>query len=174
MHYCAMTGKTATTAFQSPVGVMTLIATDDQLTKVQFPRPTAIVGAKPVCDAHAHPVLALALAQLSEWFAGQRMDFDLPLAPASDEGALLRAAIASVPYGETRSYGALATQFGSAAQAVGQACKTNPFPIIIPCHRVVSTAGPEFYSGGAGPRTKTWLLDFEYGNLPPERRNRLI
>jgi methylated-DNA-[protein]-cysteine S-methyltransferase len=57
---------------------------------------------------------------------------------------------------------------------VGQACKSNPFPIIIPCHRVVSASGTEYYSGGNGPRTKTWLIDFEQDHLPPEKRTRLI
>jgi methylated-DNA-[protein]-cysteine S-methyltransferase len=73
----------------------------------------------------------------------------------------LRAGIAGVPYGETLTYGALARLIDSAPRAVGQACKRNPFPIIIPCHRVTSASGPEHYSGGAGISTKAWLLDFE-------------
>jgi methylated-DNA-[protein]-cysteine S-methyltransferase len=169
-----MMGETATATFQCPIGALTLSATGNLLTRIRFPpQNTEAIAASP-SDSRAHPVLALALDQLEQWFAGQRTAFDLPLAPATAEGAALRAAIASVPYGETRTYGALAAQFGSAAQAVGQSCKTNPFPIIIPCHRVVSTAGPEFYSGGDGPRTKTWLLDFEHANLPPEQRTRLL
>jgi methylated-DNA-[protein]-cysteine S-methyltransferase len=50
---------------------------------------------------------------------------------------------------------------------VGQACRRNPFPIIIPCHRVTSTSGREFYSGGEGPRTKAWLIAFEKGKPYP-------
>ena len=72
------------------------------------------------------------------------------------------------------TYGELAANCGSVARAVGGACKSNPFPIIIPCHRVTSAAGPEYYSGGDGPRTKTWLLDFEYSNLPEPQRTRLL
>jgi methylated-DNA-[protein]-cysteine S-methyltransferase len=169
-----MMGKTATATFQSPIGALTLFATGDVLTRVRFPPPQTEGRAASPAEDSAHPVLALAFDQLEQWFAGQRTAFDLPLAPATADGAALRVAIASVPYGETRTYGALAAQFSSAAQAVGQACKTNPFPIIIPCHRVVSTAGPEFYSGGDGPRTKTWLLDFEHANLRPAQRTRLL
>lgn len=173
-HYWAMIAETATAAFHGPIGVMTLTVTGDVLSRVRFPRTTSQDTAGSPHKIPEHPVLALAFEQLTEWFAGRRTSFALPLAPATAEGALLRAAIASIPYGETRTYGALATLFGSAAQAVGQACKTNPFPIIIPCHRVVSTAGPEFYSAGDGPRTKTWLLDFEYANLPAGQGTRLL
>lgn len=99
---------------------------------------------------------------MRDWFSGRRKDFSLPLAPApGEEGERLRAAIASVPYGDTRTYGALAKQAGSVARAIGQACKTNRYPIIIPCHRIVSASGPEYYSAGTGPDTKAWLLDFE-------------
>ena len=123
----------------------------------------------------AHPLLGVVITQMRDWFAGARQTFDLPLAPLnSAEGEKLRAGIASIPYGQTQTYGALADHIGSVARAVGQACKTNPFPLIIPCHRVTSTSGPEFYSGGDGPRTKTWLLDFEYTHLPPGLRTRLI
>jgi methylated-DNA-[protein]-cysteine S-methyltransferase len=123
----------------------------------------------------SHPLLSTTLNQLEQWFGGKRQEFDLPLMPStSEEAARLRAAIASVGFGTTLTYGALADQIGSAARAIGQACKTNPFPIIIPCHRIVSASGPEFYSGGAGPKTKTWLLDFEYAKLPDLQKHRLL
>ncbi len=153
----------------TPVGTITLTADATQLTGIRIGRSG---GGDSVSG---HPVLAEAMAQLAAWFAGERQDFALPLARCeSDESATLRAAIASVPYGETRTYGALAELSGSVARAVGQACKTNAFPLIIPCHRVTSATGPEYYSAGDGPRTKTWLLDFEYAHLPPERRTRLL
>ncbi|MEY2928314.1 MAG: hypothetical protein RL367_2791, partial [Pseudomonadota bacterium] len=122
-----------------------------------------------------HPVLREAVSQVRAFFAGELTLFNLPLVGlGSEEGEKLRAGIAAIPYGKTITYGILATQTGSVARAVGQACKTNPYPIIIPCHRVVSTAGPEYYSGGDGPRTKTWLIDFEYDHLPPDQRTRLL
>jgi methylated-DNA-[protein]-cysteine S-methyltransferase len=150
--------------------MITLVAEGDMLISCRIGRQS---GADH-CDS-GNEVLDEAARQMRDWFAGKRRAFDLPLAPlASDEGARLRAGIAEIPYGETLTYGALGERVGSVARAVGQACKTNPFPIIIPCHRVTSSAGPEYYSGGDGPRTKTWLLDFEYAHLPAERRMRLI
>jgi methylated-DNA-[protein]-cysteine S-methyltransferase len=169
-----MTGPTATVRITSPIGMISLTATDDWLTGIRIARSG---GAREESThiATGHPVLAQAQAQIGDWFTGERHSFDLPLAPpTSTEGAVMRAAIAAIPYGETTTYGALAAQCGSVARAVGQACKTNAFPILIPCHRVVSTSGPEFYSGGDGPRTKSWLIDFEYANLPAEQRTRLI
>ncbi len=110
--------------------------------------------------------VAEAADQLRAYFAGTLRGFDLPLAPAaSTRGAALRAAIASVPYGETATYGQLARAHDSGAQAMGQACARNPFPIIIPCHRVTSSGGAaEHYSGGDGPRTKAWLNAHEARN----------
>ena len=163
---------TATARLDCPLGTISLAADDACLLGLRVSRETLGHAHD---SAAEHPVLAAALLQLSQLFAGERTIFDLPLAPqGSTEGETLRAGIAAIPYGETMTYGALAAQTGSIARAVGQACKTNPYPLIIPCHRVVSTAGPEFYSAGDGPRTKTWLLDFEYNNLPPEKRTRLI
>lgn len=164
-----MPGATATASFSSPIGAITLAASDTHLLGVRIARDA------PATAATGHPVLKDALEQFSQWFAGERTGFDLPLAPLdSEEGERLRAGIAAIPYGETRTYGAVADQTGSIARAVGQACATNPYPILIPCHRVVSASGPEYYSAGQGPRTKTWLLDFEHDHLPPERRTRLL
>lgn len=101
--------------------------------------------------------------QIAQWFAGERTMFDLPLAPAGTaRGQALRDAIAAVGYGETTSYGALARQAGSGARAIGQACARNPYPIIIPCHRILAAQGAlGAYSAGDGPTTKQWLLDHE-------------
>lgn len=162
--------ETATASVITPIGLVVLTATQDALVSVRI-RPQGGQASLPAI----HPLLMDAARQMDDWFAGKRIGFDIPLVPlGSAEGESLRAGIASVAYGETLTYGALADRIGSAARAVGQACKTNTYPIIIPCHRVVSSAGPEFYSGGAGPRTKSWLLDFEYDHLPPDRRNRLL
>lgn len=160
----------ATAAIATPIGLVKLTASEAVLLGVKI-----LPGRTDAISPFGHPVLTPALRQMSEWFAGVRQDFDLPLkALDSSEGSILRAGIANVPYGQTLTYGEVAARTGSIARAVGQACKTNPFPIIIPCHRVTSASGPEFYSGGAGPRTKTWLLDFEHDHLPPHERNRLL
>jgi methylated-DNA-[protein]-cysteine S-methyltransferase len=163
-----MTGPIATAQIETAIGCLLLSADDDHLLSVRFKRSSAKTG--PVT-----PILAETVTQLDRWFAGKLQYFDLPLFPLpTEEGRILRAGIASVPYGETLTYGAVAALTGSVARAVGQACKTNTFPLIIPCHRVISSAGPEYYSGGDGPRTKSWLIDFEYANLAPEKRTRLI
>jgi methylated-DNA-[protein]-cysteine S-methyltransferase len=164
-----MLGATATVTFASPIGAIRISADAEKICAVRIGREA------PATAATGHPLLAEALAQFRAWFDGRLTGFDLPLAPLdTEEGERLRHGIAAIPYGETMTYGAIADKTGSVARAVGQACKTNAFPIIIPCHRVVSASGPEYYSAGDGPRTKTWLLDFEHDHLPPERRTRLI
>ena len=152
-----MKAAPATASMETPIGMIMFTASAQSLLSVR-------ILARPLGARHdaTHPVLEEAMGQFKEWFAGRRTLFTLPLAPAgSIEGEKLRAAIASIPYGETATYGALAARCGTIARAIGQACKTNPFPLLIPCHRVVSTAGREYYSAGAGPETKAWLLDFE-------------
>jgi methylated-DNA-[protein]-cysteine S-methyltransferase len=164
-----MRSRLATARFERPIGPITVEADGEYLVGLK------IAGSATAIIETTHPILVLAIEQLAEWFAGERENFDLPLLPLdSGQGATLRSGIAAIPYGTTMTYGALATQTGSIARAVGQACKTNPFPIIIPCHRVISSAGPEYYSAGGGPRTKTWLIDFEYDHLPTDQRTRML
>lgn len=108
-------------------------------------------------------VVREAAAQLRAYFDGRLHDFDIPLIPLpSLRGQVLREGIAAIGYGETLSYGALARSLGSAPRAVGQACARNPYPLVIPCHRVLASGGKlGAYSAGEGPRTKQWLLDHE-------------
>jgi methylated-DNA-[protein]-cysteine S-methyltransferase len=109
-------------------------------------------------------LLARARDQLQLYFDGGLRDFDLPLAPA---GSAYRqrvwAALQQIPFGATCSYAALATRAGGSARSIGGANGANPIPIIIPCHRVVGTAGIGGYSGGDGIATKRWLLALEQG-----------
>jgi len=112
------------------------------------------------------------LAQLREYFAGRRRDFDLPLAWPRLEptaAAVLRALI-GVGYGETVTYGELARRSGTGvpARAIGPIMAANPWPIVVPCHRVVAADGLGGYSGGERGHeleTKRWLLETE-GALP--------
>ncbi len=116
----------------------------------------------PPVGGYARPVREAA-RQIAEYFEGRRSMFDVALdrAPTA-RGNMLRCSIIGIPYGDTVSYGQLARQVGSAARAIGQACARNPFPIIVPCHRVTGAGGAlGQYSGGEGPRTKIWLLDHE-------------
>lgn len=167
-----MRRPTATARVESPLGALLLTADDAHLIGIRVPRTGDAGTTSGDVD---HPVIAAAARQLTAWFQGEIQTFDLPLAPAAtEEAALLRRAISDIPYGNTMTYGDVAARCGSIARAVGGACKANPFPIVVPCHRVTSAAGPEFYSAGDGPRTKSWLIDFEYSNLPPDQRTRLL
>jgi methylated-DNA-[protein]-cysteine S-methyltransferase len=103
--------------------------------------------------------------QLHAYFDGQLQAFTLPLAPA---GSAYRQRIwrelQRIPYGETRSYAAIAAAAGGSARSVGGANGANPIPIVIPCHRVIGTSGLGGYSGGDGLATKRFLLALEHSN----------
>lgn len=156
-----MSHPPATILVNSPVGTIELVAEEGCLTSLKI-----MPGAKLSDDTADDPVLVETVKQLDEYFGGKRENFDVSLAPLSTaRGEALRAGIASIPYGETLTYGMLAKVIESAPRAVGQACRRNPFPIIIPCHRVTSANGaPEHYSGGDGINTKSWLNAFEAKN----------
>ncbi len=109
------------------------------------------------------PLLIEAKRQLDAYFDGDLADFDLPLDPmGTKHQEKVWQAMLKIPYGETTSYGKLAKDIGSAAQAVGTACGRNPIPILVPCHRVLGSAG-KFggYSGDGGLYTKRALLVLE-------------
>jgi len=141
-------------ALATPIGLVRVHARD------RLESVTIVPDGEEVAAATA--LLRAALEQLSDYFAGHRTAFDLPLAPsATPRGEALRAAMAAIPFGETRTYGEAAHRIGSSPRALGGACRRNPFPVIIPCHRVISASGAQFYSAGAGPSTKAWLLAHE-------------
>jgi methylated-DNA-[protein]-cysteine S-methyltransferase len=136
----------------SPFGPLTLLAEDGAVTGLRW-------GQGP--DS-ADPLLAEAAGQIAAYFAGRLRRFDLPLAPrVSDFQKGFLAALSAIPFGETRTYGALARQFGISAQAAGQACGANPIPIIIPCHRVLGAASLGGFSAPGGVETKVALLRLE-------------
>ena len=92
------------------------------------------------------------VTQLEDYFLRVR-GFDLPLALAGTPfQRRVWQALRSIPPGETRRYGQLAARLGSSPRAVGNACRANPVPIVVPCHRVVAAAGPGGYAGAVdGP-----------------------
>lgn len=101
-------------------------------------------------------------AQVFEYERGDRRTFDLSVEFPDGITGDVMAAMAEIPYGETRSYGALASALGTSPIAVGQACGRNPVPVIVPCHRVVgSDGGLRGYSAADGVETKRRLLDLE-------------
>ncbi len=108
------------------------------------------------------PVLDRALAQLRAYFAGELGAFDLPLwVRGSDFQRAVCASMMEIPWGETRTYGDIARDLGTASQPVGAACGSNPIPVIIPCHRVLSASGLGGFSGAGGVETKVFLLKHE-------------
>lgn len=140
----------------TPIGIVEIFGDDRVIERVTIhPLVHTVAGER----APATGALARAGEQIRDYFAGTRQEFDLPLAPAkTPRGQALRDAIASVAYGTTATYGQIARAHHSSSRAMGQACARNPFPIIIPCHRVTSSGGAkENYSGGDGVATKAWL-----------------
>jgi len=108
------------------------------------------------------PTLRTAIRQLNEYFDGEREAFDLKLAAAPTAfAARMRAAMIAIPYGKTRTYGEVASDLGSSAQAIGQSCGANHIPIIVPCHRILAATGLGGYSGDGGLEAKTALLRLE-------------
>jgi methylated-DNA-[protein]-cysteine S-methyltransferase len=101
--------------------------------------------------------------QLTEYFAGRRQEFDLPLAPkGTDFQKQVWQALTSIPFGATTSYGELAGRIGrpKASRAVGAANGANPIPIVVPCHRVIGANGSLTGFGG-GLDVKRTLLEIE-------------
>lgn len=149
------------TTVDSQIGTITLIADDEALVEVRFPKEGWRVD-EAVPDAD-HPVLRQAAQELTEYFAGTRTDFDVPLDPRGTAFQLAAwAALRTIPYGETVSYGEQAKRLGDVgkARAVGAANGRNPLPIIVPCHRVIGSNG-HLTGFGGGIESKAWLLDHE-------------
>ncbi|MGZ3459079.1 MAG: methylated-DNA--[protein]-cysteine S-methyltransferase [Archangium sp.] len=151
-----------TTTLKSPVGALRLFATEEALTGIYLENhkgaPELVAS-----ERDDHPVLRSARRQLEEYFAGERMAFELPLEPAGTPFQKeVWAALREIPLGVTWSYGDLARRVGraGAARAVGAANGRNPLCIIVPCHRVVGTDGTlTGYAGGVP--AKKWLLEHE-------------
>lgn len=109
-----------------------------------------------------------AIRQLTEYFAEERSQFDLPLAPAGTPfQQKVWAELCRIPFGETITYGELAQRIGqpTAARAVGAANGKNPLPVIVPCHRVIGSSGTlTGYAGGI--EIKAALLTIECKDNP--------
>jgi methylated-DNA-[protein]-cysteine S-methyltransferase len=149
------------TTLESPVGTLTLIASARGLRALLWQHERDL----PVRGGADDPtgVLAATVQQLEEYFAGERMEFDLPLDPVgTDFQQSAWMALRTIPYGETVSYGEQARRMGDVrkARAVGGANGHNPISIIVPCHRVVGSDGSLTGFGG-GIENKAWLLDHE-------------
>jgi methylated-DNA-[protein]-cysteine S-methyltransferase len=139
--------------------------TDEEITEIEFlePRPE---------QAPANALAAEAVRQLHAYLADPAFDFSLPLRPAGT--AFQRRVweqIAAIPSGMTHSYGQLAKNLKNAPRAVGQACGANPYPVVVPCHRVLAAGGGlggfARERGGFLLDVKRWLLTHEgHGGHP--------
>ena len=153
----------------SPIGELKLVANGSKLSAILWEddKPNRVrLGV--MHEAENSPILVETERQLNEYFAGKRNRFELELDFVGTEfqrkvwGALL-----TIPYGETRSYGEIATQIGNAKaiRAVGAANGRNPISIIAPCHRVIGASG-DLMGFAGGLRAKRMLLTLEIGNTP--------
>jgi methylated-DNA-[protein]-cysteine S-methyltransferase len=119
-----------------------------------------------------HPILIETERQVSEYFAGKRTQFDLPLQPEGSEfQKKVWRALRKIPFGKTKSYLDLARAIGwpDASRAVGAANGKNPLSIVVPCHRVVGADGTLTGFAG-GLKTKAALLALEAASRADDRR----
>lgn len=137
-----------------PIGTLHISSDGENITEVGF-------GEQP--ETRSCPVIDQCMRELSEYCAGTRREFEVPLRPSgTDFQQRIWRLLQDIPYGTVTSYGALAVSAGSpkGARAVGMACNRNPIAVIIPCHRVVSSTGAlTGYAGGL--EFKRRLLELE-------------
>jgi len=147
----------------SPIGRLELTSDGDAITSLSIARD----GHLPLesLPENGNGVLEEAVRQLGEYFAGTRTAFDVPLhLRGTDFQRRVWAVLERLPYGEFTSYGEIGLELGllTAGRAVGGAVGANPVPLLIGCHRVLSSNGRVTgYSGGEGIPTKLWLLAHE-------------
>jgi methylated-DNA-[protein]-cysteine S-methyltransferase len=146
-------------SLHSPFGALTLTEEDGALVALDHGWGR---------DQDGTALLRQARDQLHAYFDGGLSRFDLPMAPVGGTPYRRRVwdALAAIPFGETRTYAALAREAGGSARSVGQALGLNPLPILIPCHRVVATGHLGGFSMEGGLDTKIWLLELEGVALP--------
>jgi len=155
----------SSTTHPTPVGTLTLVASDRGLRAVLWPKLSPLRAGISPRPRHNpdHPILQKTALQMDEYFAGTRTSFDLPL---DLEGTRFQLAawrsLAGIPFGATTTYGRQAAALGipTAARAVGAANGANPVCIVLPCHRVIGANGSLTGFGGGLP-VKQWLLDHE-------------
>lgn len=156
------------TTFQSPLGKVIVAATDKGLAGLWFEGqrhlPPQLVKPYVWPEAPDHPVLKQTIKQMTEYFAGQRSSFDLPLdlAYGTPFQQSVWQALLAIPQGDTASYGELSKRIGkpAAVRAVGAAVGRNPLSVIVPCHRVIGADGSlTGYAGGLDKKTALLKLE---------------
>jgi len=149
--------RMATAALQTEIGWIEVSADNDAITRL-FWR-----GVQPA-RLQSSPLVKEAVKQLGAYFDKRLTEFDLPIAADGTGFAKdVWDVMLDIPYGQTLTYGDVATRLNVPAQAVGQACGQNPIAVIIPCHRIVGTNWLGGYSSELGVNAKEYLLDLERG-----------
>lgn len=148
-------------AVDTPIGTLGLIGSNAGLSRVLW-------SANGLRD-ESSALLDDAAAQLDAYFAGELLEFDVPIdLDGTEFQRQCWLALASIPYGQTVSYGEQARRLGlgpDAARAVGAANGQNPLPLVLPCHRVIGADGSLTGFGG-GLHLKRFLLELEGALLP--------
>ena len=154
------------TTTDSPIGELLLVGDEESLRGLYMQRGRTRMAVRSSWRRADEP-FAAAREQLGEYFAGERTEFDLPLAMAGTgfERAVW-AELERIPYGQTTTYGEIARRVGrpDRARAVGTANGRNPVAIVVPCHRVIGADGSLTGYGG-GLERKRYLLALEGGAL---------
>ena len=144
----------------TPIGQLKVTANDSEVLAIAFIDPDEPNTNNPT---GSNAIVEQALAQLSQYFAKQRQQFDLPLGAKSTEfRQQVWQSLCDIDYGETASYSDIAHAIDNpkAVRAVGAANGANPIAIVVPCHRVIGKNGTlTGYAGGLN--RKQWLLEFE-------------
>lgn len=158
--------STVQARFDSPLGPMIVAATGRGLAGLWFEGQRHLPDSSGWPHAPEHPVLREAAAQLRDYFAGRRTQFDLPLDLQSGTAfqQSVWQALLAIPSGRTTSYGDLSQRVGrpSAVRAVGAAVGRNPVSIVVPCHRVIGSGGAlTGYAGGLARKTALLQLERE-------------
>jgi methylated-DNA-[protein]-cysteine S-methyltransferase len=149
--------RMATAALETEIGWIEVSADNEAITRL-FWR-----GVQPA-RLQSSPLVKEAVKQLGAYFDKRLREFDLPLAADGTQFAKdVWDIMLGIPYGQTLTYGDVATRLNAPAQAIGQACGQNPIAVIIPCHRIVGTNWLGGYSSELGTNAKEWLLDLERG-----------
>lgn len=157
--------------FDSPIGLIQLVATDEALVYCANSRESGVQMDSWIkkylpdytVEQGGNHVTHTAKSQLQNYLAGESQVLDMPLnLIGTDFRKTVWKALQTIPYGETRTYGEIATQIGKpkAARAVGQANHHNPISYFVPWHRVIG-AGGDLVGFGGGLDTKSWLLSLE-------------
>jgi len=145
--------------YKLPIGKIGIAEERDAITDIFFGGNLGTLNV----EEKETPLIQEAAKQLEDYFAGERKDFDLPLAPKGTPFQLkVWQALTTIPYGETRSYKQIAEQIGNsrACRAVGLANNRNPIAIVVPCHRVIGANG-KLVGYGGGLEVKKYLLELE-------------